>query len=208
MSNENINSIDSKELEENQIKSDVQTPLRKINSNTFFYLPTVTKTDQANNDQTINSNIKKNEENEQSLSSEEFYEASPTLEEELYFPTLLDEINYPFVKVPMQPHMSKPLNVTSELNLKTIPIANIPKSFPLNQEAKSPEEDALCKILDHEFNELDQQQGDEEEKPKTHWWSKKDLWSKFIERNENDQDLKLSNLIDANIDDIFVQIYK
>lgn len=105
--------------------TDVQFPFTKVNSNT--YQPNriestinarqthiedqqTTKIDLANKPGSVSS-------------ADEFYETSPILEEEeLYFPTLLDETNYPVVNVPVQPHMSRPLNKFSDLNLKIFPL--------------------------------------------------------------------------------------
>ncbi|KAI5960852.1 uncharacterized protein KGF55_004422 [Candida pseudojiufengensis] len=225
MFDENINSSDSKSIENNNNqKQSIQTPLRKVNSNTFFYLPNTNTNNvksTTRNDQILTNNSISKEnidlDQEQSLSSEEFYEASPTLEfEELYFPTLLNEINYPLVNVPIQPHMLKPLNsnINKELNLKNIPIANIPKSFPLNQENKTIEEDSLCKILEFEFKLIDDEKKSEEDGnvesnnvKKGSWWTRTDHWSNLIGRVESDQQSTV-DLIDSNIDDIFVNIHK
>ncbi|KAI5955953.1 hypothetical protein KGF57_003438 [Candida theae] len=111
-------------------------------------------------------------------SADEFYETSPVLEEEqIYFPTLLDETNYPVVHVPVQPHMTRPLDKFSDLNLKNIPIAQTPKSFPLDsQGARDQDEVALYNIIEYEMEAVED---------KNSWWSPKDCWSKFVHREED-----------------------
>ncbi|CCG25130.1 hypothetical protein CORT_0H00120 [Candida orthopsilosis Co 90-125] len=181
--------------------TDVQFPFTKVNSNTY----------QPNRiESTINARQTHIEEQQTTKldlsnkpgsvsSADEFYETSPILEdEELYFPTLLDETNYPVVHVPVQPHMSRPLNKFSDLNLKNIPIAQTPKSFPLDsQGAKDQDEIALYNIIEYEFDTVDE---------KKSWWSPKDCWSKFVHREE-DMDVEESIIGDANLDQIFDNIY-
>ncbi|KAI5961041.1 hypothetical protein CANMA_003937 [Candida margitis] len=140
--------------------TDIQYPLTKINSNT--YQPNrIESTINARQAPAPEQPVFKAEPINKPVSvssADEFYEASPILEEEeMYFPTLLDETNYPVVHVPVQPHMSKPLNKFADLNLKNIPIAQTPKSFPLDsQGAKDQDEIALYDIMEYEFEMVDE----------------------------------------------------
>ena len=202
---------------DNTLKStDIQFPFTKINSNTYQQnriestinaRQTMKKATRVEEEQPA----AKGDHKPASVSSaDEFYETSPILdndeeevvdEEEIYFPTLLDETNYPVVHVPIQPHMSRPLNKFGDLNLKNIPIAQTPKSFPLDsQEAKDQDEIALYNIMEYEF----ENNGDDAKK--NSWWSPNDCWSKFV-HNEEDVEVKESLMGDANLDLIFNNIY-
>ena len=77
-------------------------------------------------------------------SNDEFYEASP-----VYFPTLLDETNYPFVAVTTKPHMTQPLQ-ECELNLEGVATTNF-HAFPFGNDTRTADERALTKIIQHEM---------------------------------------------------------
>ena len=185
---------DREEFEERFKPTDVQFPFTKVHSNT--YQPNrIESTINARQEQSIRADPKP-----ASVSSaDEFYETSPVLEEEeIYFPTLLDETNYPVVHVPIQPHMSRPLNKFGDLNLKNIPIAQTPKSFPLDsQGARDQDEIALYNIIEYEIEAIEETSS---------WWSPKDCWSKFVHREE-DVEVEESIMGDANLDQIFDNIY-
>ncbi|CAX40576.1 conserved hypothetical protein [Candida dubliniensis CD36] len=109
-------------------------------------------------------------------SNDEFYEASPVLkeEEDVYFPTLLDETNYPFVAVAIQPHMREPL-VDCALNLQEIVTTKV-HAFPFGNDTTTTDELALTRIFEFEM-------GDNQQKPS--WWSPQNPWSEYINHTPN-----------------------
>ncbi|CAK9442397.1 uncharacterized protein LODBEIA_P61400 [Lodderomyces beijingensis] len=178
---------------ESNINHNPANPIHSTNVKTIQVEKTIPKTQSAPTSTSIS---------EKSLTSnEEFYEASPVLEEdeEICYPSLLEETNYPTISVPTQPHMSKPLETHTTLNLRNIPIAHNPRSFPLDCDSvKGKDERALHKILAYEFEHLE---------PATSWWFRRDPWSVFIERDDK-PDVPPSNLEEINLDQIFNHIYQ
>lgn len=131
-----------------------------------------------------------------SLSSNEdvFYEASPILTDAeqrqiddqvddgnvRYFPSLLEETNYPTIAVRMEPHMKKPLGKDCELDLALLTNRMIPpRTGPfynedLIKEINDPDILCLLRIIDYEI------QVDDKPVMPTPWKSKIRSWLKCI----------------------------
>ncbi|KAI3404801.1 hypothetical protein KGF56_002431 [Candida oxycetoniae] len=190
-------------VEDDGKKVEQPVPLSKLKSNIYHNLPNPIQS-------TLSVPVRVEEPTlepiyAQSLSSnEEFYEASPVLDEdELYFPSLFEETNFPTVFFPTQPHMSKPLQDNAILNLQKIPIMCSPRSFPLDSDpVKTNDVQALHNILSYEFKNTD---------PTTSsWWCRQDPWSQFIERDQ-EQSIQPANKRlkeEVNLDQIFINIYQ
>lgn len=121
-------------------------------------------------------------------SNDEFYEASP-----VYFPTLLDETNYPFVAVTTKPHMTQPLQ-ECELNLEGVATINF-HAFPFGNDTRTADELALTKIIQHEMCHPYRQS----------WWSPPNPWSDYIDHTPP---LPTSfTQPDVYLDQVFSEIY-
>ncbi|EMG47430.1 hypothetical protein G210_2244 [Candida maltosa Xu316] len=130
-------------------------------------------------------------------SNEVFFEASPVLEEPVYFPSLLDETNYPSISVKVQPHMTKPLT-DCPLTLQNIVSTNI-HAFPLHDEIENKDESTLARILEHEMNESDNKSS------WFSWFSPDTSWNDLI--NHVQEPVKELHYEEVYLDQVFKQIY-
>ncbi|EGW30236.1 uncharacterized protein SPAPADRAFT_63853 [Spathaspora passalidarum NRRL Y-27907] len=145
-----------------------------------------------------------------------FYEASPelidvaTLEPEIrYYPTLLEETNYPTINVSLEPHMVKPLAETCELNLESVvnPIDTPPDMFFPSHDNLDADSLVLLNIMKHELKE------EEDIKHRVGWfknWFKFDsqsCWSQFIARPEFIGQTCEDDKSDVYLDKVFEYLY-
>ncbi|RLV92821.1 hypothetical protein JA1_002912 [Spathaspora sp. JA1] len=161
-------------------KSKSLIPLKNIHSNVFGNSPFVIQQTEI---------IKKiptlEIRNTASFSSTEegdvFYEASPVIDDIMtslnepeirFYPTLLEETNYPTINVTIEPHMTKPLAENGDLKLETLinPV-DLPHDMCFRSPDINEESLALLKIMKYELKD------DEDIKPKSDGWFKQ--WFKF-----------------------------
>lgn len=182
----------------------ISIPFTRVDTNVYENSPNAIQQSHS----IIRTNFETNREVSNS-SNDEFYEASPVLEEALYFPSLLEESNYPTVTVKVEPHMTKPL-VNGPLDLLGIintSSTSKPRVFPLATEIENKDELTLLRVMEYEMDDAIQ-------KNATGWFSwffPKDTWRDLlINGGDSDEELETSTEFAQNevyLDQIFTQIY-
>lgn len=179
----------------------------ELNSIPFTRVDTNVYENSPNLIQYTHSIIRNNIEDKREISNssnDEYYEASPVLEEAIYFPSLLEETNLPTVTVRIEPHMDKPL-VDCPLNFLEIksslaPITK-PRLFPLGNEFENKDESILLKIMEYEMDdEVDKRSGGW-----FSWFSRQDPWKQLFIDNTNDDDAIDDIDNDSEITRVFAQ---
>ena len=128
----------------------ISIPFTRVDTNVYENSPNAIQQSHS----IIRTNFETNREVSNS-SNDEFYEASPVLEEALYFPSLLEESNYPTVTVKVEPHMTKPL-VNGPLDLLGIintSLTSKPRVFPLATEIENKDELTLLRVMEYEMDD-------------------------------------------------------
>ncbi|KAG7664408.1 uncharacterized protein J8A68_002081 [[Candida] subhashii] len=249
-SNENEQEYDNQSRTQSlKYRSRPAVPLVRIDSNILDNSPTIVQTttypprNHHDNLSTIDLGIynqlkQHDSKHIASFSSAEdiFYEASPTLrdleplqlqpppptvDDSRYFPSLLEETNYPTISVIMEPHMTKPLQKGYDLDLQisTDPMM-IPNTGPFyndrdEESFEDNEVSALLRIIEYEIK-LENETIESISWPsKVGSWfkgmftrtdyEKEYPWTTFITRSESPpSELKQD---DVHLDEIFQNIY-